>query len=109
MSELIEEAQAPESPQGVGQVRDCAGRSHFGSSQFSLERCIAHACVEFTTFVIPSETIFNGSHGMERRLNTGRLVRGHPGPRPPSVQWPGTGQEGKIPEVPQVPVVRGNR
>ena len=51
-----------------------------GAQAISLKRCIAHACAEFTIFVIPGETICDGSQGMERRLNTGRMVRGHPWP-----------------------------
>ena len=52
-------------------------RVHLPEVPSQVEQCIAHVCAKFTDFVIPRKTICNGSQGMERRLNTGRLVRGH--------------------------------
>ena len=42
--------------------------SHFGSSHFSQT---------LHCFVIPGKTICDGSQGMERRRNTGQMVRSH--------------------------------
>ena len=67
------------------------GVNHFGSTHFSRT---VHC------FVIPGETICDGSQGMERRRNTGRMVRGHVAPTAvsPVAERQGTGK-GKTSEV----------